>query len=64
MIKTVTNTSRLPEGSSLPACLLKLRADLQSLSDHHARIAHFAISNPAEFLELDAQGNWLSVRHQ
>jgi DNA-binding MurR/RpiR family transcriptional regulator len=55
MIKIVTNTARLPEGSSLPACLLKLRADLQSLPDHHARIAHFAISNPAEFLELDAR---------
>jgi DNA-binding MurR/RpiR family transcriptional regulator len=28
---------------------------LPSLPDHHARIAHFAMSNPAEFLELDAR---------
>ena len=39
----------------MPACLLKLRAILPSLPDHHARISHFAMSNPAEFLELDAR---------
>ena len=55
MTSTVTNTSWLAENSSLPACLLKLRAILPSLPDHHARIAHFAMSNPAEFLELDAR---------
>ncbi len=55
MIKAVTSTSPLPERSGLPACLLKLRAILQSLPDHHARIAHFAMSNPADFLQLDAR---------
>ena len=55
MTSSVTNSSWLAENSSLPACLLKLRAILQSLPDHHARIAHFAMSNPAEFLELDAR---------
>ena len=39
----------------MPASLLRLRAILPSLPDHHARIAHFLISNPAEFLELDAR---------
>lgn len=55
MTSAVTSTSRLPENSSLPACLLKLRSIIQSLPDHHARIAHFAMSSPAEFLELDAR---------
>src|SRR5215510_6380675 len=55
MTSAVTNTSRLPENSSFPACLLKLRSILQSLPDNHARIAHFAMSKPAEFLELDAR---------
>jgi DNA-binding MurR/RpiR family transcriptional regulator len=34
---------------------LKLRAVLPSLPVHHARIAHFAMLNPAVFLELDAR---------
>src|SRR5205809_167417 len=55
MRTSVTATSRLAESSSLPTCLLKLRALFQSLPDHHARIAHFAMSNPAAFLELDAR---------
>ena len=55
MRTSVTATSRLAESSSLPACLLKLRALFQSLPDHHARIAHFAMSNPVAFLELDAR---------
>jgi DNA-binding MurR/RpiR family transcriptional regulator len=50
----VTATSQLPVPNT-PVCLLKLRGILQSLPDHHARIAHFAMSNPAEFLELDAR---------
>jgi DNA-binding MurR/RpiR family transcriptional regulator len=54
MQNAVTAASR-PPGSRLPASLLKLRALLKSLPDHHARIAHFAVSNPAEFLELDAR---------
>src|SRR5437879_10773623 len=55
MRTSVTATSRLAESSSLPACLLKLRALFQSLPDHHARIVHFAMTNPAAFLELDAR---------
>src|SRR5207249_12281910 len=55
MRTSVTATSRLAEGPSLPACLLKLRALFQSLPEHHARIAHFAMLNPAEFLALDAR---------
>jgi len=39
----------------LPFKAVKLRALFQSLPDHHARIAHFAMSNPAAFLELDAR---------
>jgi DNA-binding MurR/RpiR family transcriptional regulator len=34
---------------------LKLRAVLPSLPVHHARIAHFAMLNPAVFLDLDAR---------
>jgi RpiR family carbohydrate utilization transcriptional regulator len=55
MESAVTNRSRLPEGTGLPPCLLKLRAILQSLPVHHARIAHFVILNPADFLQLDAR---------
>lgn len=54
MSSVVTAKSHLP-GPGTPVCLLKLRAILQSLPDNHARIAHFAMSNPAEFLELDAR---------
>ncbi|MGH7826631.1 MAG: MurR/RpiR family transcriptional regulator [Candidatus Binatia bacterium] len=55
MVSAVTATSRKPEGSGMPPCLLKLRASLQSLPVHHARIAHFAMLNPADFLQLDAR---------
>jgi len=48
-------TSQVPVTSGTPACLLKLRATLPSLPEHHARIAHFAMLNPAEFLALDAR---------
>jgi DNA-binding MurR/RpiR family transcriptional regulator len=54
MSSTVTAVSHL-SAQSTPTCLLKLRTILQSLPEHHVRIAHFAISNPAEFLELDAR---------
>lgn len=54
MSSIVTATAHLPVPGT-PICLLKLRAILQSLPEHHARIAHFAMSNPAEFLELDAR---------
>ncbi len=43
------------ELSNVPASLLKLRTILPSLPDHHARLAHFVISSPAEFLELEAR---------
>jgi len=52
---TVTNRSRLAGITGLPPCLLKLRAILQSLPHHHARIAHFVMLNPADFLQLDAR---------
>ena len=55
MIRDVTNTAHLQERSSFPACLLKLRAILPSLPVHHARIAHFTLLNPADFIELDAR---------
>src|SRR6266850_4970881 len=48
-------TSQVPVTSGTPACLLKLRATVPSLPEHHARIAHFAMLNPAEFLALDAR---------
>src|SRR5262244_1299582 len=54
MAHAVTATS-LPEGSGTPPCLLRLRAILQSLPVHHARIAHFVMLNPADFLQLDAR---------
>jgi RpiR family carbohydrate utilization transcriptional regulator len=38
-----------------PACLTELRALLPQLSEHHARVAQFAMQNPAGFLELDAR---------
>lgn len=55
MESAVTSRSRLPEGAGLPPCLLKLRAILPSLPVHHARIAHFVMLNPADFLQLDAR---------
>jgi DNA-binding MurR/RpiR family transcriptional regulator len=55
MVDSVISRSLNAEGSGLPACLLKLRAIFQSLPVHHARIAHFAMLNPADFLQLDAR---------
>ena len=55
MLNTVTKASQLPEGSSLPTCLLKLRAVFPSLPVYHARIAQFAMLNAADFLQLDAR---------
>lgn len=55
MASPVTNKSQLLEGAGLPPCLLKLRAIMQSLPIHHARIAHFVMLNPADFLQLDAR---------
>jgi DNA-binding MurR/RpiR family transcriptional regulator len=55
MSKAVTVQSPGASAPDTPACFLKLRAILQSLPDHHARIAHFVMSNPAEFLERDAR---------
>lgn len=55
MVINVISKSQLPEDSSLPTCLLKLRAIFPSLPVHHARIAHFAMFNPADFLQLDAR---------
>jgi RpiR family carbohydrate utilization transcriptional regulator len=55
MGNSVTETSYALLASRTPACLTELRAVLPSLSEHHARIAHFAMQNPAGFLELDAR---------
>jgi RpiR family transcriptional regulator, carbohydrate utilization regulator len=55
MANIVTGAASHLSGATPPVCLLKLRAMVHSLPDHHARIAHFAMSNPAEFLELDAR---------
>jgi len=54
MAYTVTAIS-LSESSSTPPCLLGLRAILQSLPVHHLRVAHFAMLNPVDFLQLDAR---------
>ncbi len=55
MQNSVTATSHRPLGSTIPACLLKIRAVLASLPVNHARIAHFAMLNPAEFLQMNAR---------
>jgi RpiR family transcriptional regulator, carbohydrate utilization regulator len=55
MESAVTTTSLPGEGAALPPCLLKLRTILQTLPVHHARIAHFAMLSPADFLQLDAR---------
>lgn len=55
MAHSVTATSRRAQGSATPPCLLRLRAILPSLPVHHARIAHFVMLNPADFLQLDAR---------
>jgi DNA-binding MurR/RpiR family transcriptional regulator len=54
MAHTVTATS-LPEGFGMPHCLLMLAQSCRSLPVHHARIAHFVMLNPADFLQLDAR---------
>ena len=55
MVGNVTATSLDFLDSCAPACLTELRALLPSRSEHHARIAHFAMQNPAGFLDLDAR---------
>ena len=55
MSNSVTARSAPRENASAPACILNLRAILPSLPSQHARIAHFIILNPADFLELDAR---------
>jgi RpiR family carbohydrate utilization transcriptional regulator len=55
VVNGVTDTSPALVDFRTPACLTELRAVLPSLSEHHARIAHFAMQNPAGFLELDAR---------
>ena len=55
MAKAVTARSDPRENAGPPACILKLRAILPSVPPQHARIAHFIMLNPADFLELDAR---------
>jgi DNA-binding MurR/RpiR family transcriptional regulator len=55
MSNIVTANSRLSADLGTPACLLNLRTLLPSLPENHARIAHFVILNPAEFLDVDAR---------
>jgi DNA-binding MurR/RpiR family transcriptional regulator len=55
MSNSVTAASLGSPVPGTPACLLKLRAVSPSLPVHHARIAHFAMLNPADFLQLDAR---------
>ena len=52
---TVTAASPLTRQPSTPPCLLNLRTLLPSLPENHARIAHFIMLNPAEFLDVDAR---------
>ena len=55
MVRNVTATSLAQLETCTPVCLTDLRALLPLLSDHHARVAQFAMQNPAGFLELDAR---------
>jgi DNA-binding MurR/RpiR family transcriptional regulator len=55
MSRTVTQAAQRVSAAGTPPSLLKLRTVLPSLPEYHARIAHFAMTNPAEFLELDAR---------
>lgn len=55
MSSTGTAKSHLSANFGTPACLLNLRTILSSLPENHARIAHFVMLNPAEFLEVDAR---------
>ncbi|MBI4528476.1 MAG: MurR/RpiR family transcriptional regulator [Deltaproteobacteria bacterium] len=49
------STSPVMVGSSMPPSLLRLRSTCADLPSNHARIAHFAMLNPAEFLQLSAR---------
>jgi DNA-binding MurR/RpiR family transcriptional regulator len=55
MANGVTATSQPFAQLNTPPCLLKVRATLRSLPEHHARIGHFVMQNPAEFLRVDAR---------
>ncbi|MSP41042.1 MAG: MurR/RpiR family transcriptional regulator [Deltaproteobacteria bacterium] len=55
MVRNVTATSLALLKTCTPACLTDLRALLPLLSEHHARVAQFAMQNPAGFLDLDAR---------
>jgi DNA-binding MurR/RpiR family transcriptional regulator len=55
MPNSVMAASRFFVDPGTPACLLHLRTTLPSLPENHARIAHFVILNPAEFLDVDAK---------
>jgi RpiR family transcriptional regulator, carbohydrate utilization regulator len=55
MPRNVTAASPIPVDLGTPACLLNLRTVLPSLPENHARIAHFVMLNPAEFLDVDAR---------
>src|SRR6266404_2393117 len=55
MVKSVTARSQPSINTSPPACILRLRSVLPSIPPQHARIAHFIMLNPADFLELDAR---------
>jgi DNA-binding MurR/RpiR family transcriptional regulator len=55
MVMSVTTRSHPSINPSPPPCLLKLRGALPSVPPQHARIAHFIMLNPADFLELDAR---------
>ena len=55
MVLSVTARSHASVHPSPPPCLLKLRGALPSVPPQHARVAHFIMLNPADFLELDAR---------
>jgi len=55
VVLSVTARSHASVHPSPPPCLLKLRGALPSIPPQHARIAHFIMLNPADFLELDAR---------
>jgi DNA-binding MurR/RpiR family transcriptional regulator len=52
---SVTAASSLARQPGTPPCLLNLRTLLPALPENHARIAHFIMLNPAEFLDVDAR---------
>ena len=55
MANSVISMSQALVGPNTPACLLKLRAISAGLPVNHARLAHFSMLNPAEFLQLNAR---------